>query len=181
MVSSDTESPNSSCSRMIRSQARQRTTPWIAGIGPSSTIRRRKALCMSSSLGGAPGEGIAIGATVRPLPLNRITQSQQRLGDPSDPTSLLLTRQPRRSTADQAPEAFALAPILRALRNPPNLTGRVVRPNRHRLAHGKHPSFANLESCHRQRFGNPPEVTQSEGWYKPVALGPEPLRDDGAT
>src|SRR3981189_449245 len=52
MVSSDTESPNSSCSRMIRSQARQRTTPWIAGIGPSSTIRRRKALCVSPSLGG---------------------------------------------------------------------------------------------------------------------------------
>ena len=37
-----------------------------------------------------------------------------------------------------------LRPILRALRKPPNLTGRVVRPNRHRLAHGKHPSFANL-------------------------------------
>jgi hypothetical protein len=30
-----TESPNSSRSRMTRSQARQRTTPWIAGIGPS--------------------------------------------------------------------------------------------------------------------------------------------------
>jgi hypothetical protein len=58
MVSSDTESPNSSCSRMIRSLARQRTTPWAAGIGPSSTILRRKALCMSSSLGGAPGEGM---------------------------------------------------------------------------------------------------------------------------
>jgi hypothetical protein len=38
------ETPNSSCSRMIKSQARQRTTPWIAGIGPSSTIRARKAL-----------------------------------------------------------------------------------------------------------------------------------------
>src|SRR4029077_6056753 len=31
--------------------ARQRTTPWTAGIGPSFTIRARKALCVSSSLG----------------------------------------------------------------------------------------------------------------------------------
>ena len=30
-------------------QARQRTTPWIAGIGPSSTIRARKALCSGLS------------------------------------------------------------------------------------------------------------------------------------
>src|SRR5262245_7354229 len=37
---------------MIRSHARQRTTPWIAGIGPSSTIRARKALCLELSLGG---------------------------------------------------------------------------------------------------------------------------------
>src|SRR5262245_26093744 len=43
---------------MIRSHARQRTTPWIAGIGPSSTIRARKALCPELSLGGTPGEGI---------------------------------------------------------------------------------------------------------------------------
>jgi hypothetical protein len=42
MVSSDTKMPNSSCSRMVRSQARHRTTPWTAGIGPSSTILGRK-------------------------------------------------------------------------------------------------------------------------------------------
>ncbi len=58
MVSSDTETPNSSCSRMIRSQARHRTTPWTAGIGPSSTMRARKARCVASSLGGTPGEGM---------------------------------------------------------------------------------------------------------------------------
>src|SRR5262249_43923052 len=43
---------------MIKSHARQRTTPWIAAIGPSSTIRARKALCIALSLGGIPGEGI---------------------------------------------------------------------------------------------------------------------------
>src|SRR5262245_16196011 len=73
-VSSDTESGNSSCSRMIRSQARQRTTPWIAGSGPSSTIRARKALCVSS-LAGVPGEGMLMRPS-GPFALNRITQSR---------------------------------------------------------------------------------------------------------
>src|SRR5215470_15520113 len=75
IVSSDTESPNSSCSRMIRSHARQRTTPWIAGIGPSSTILARKALCLELSLGGTPGEGILMRPSA-PCSLNRITQSR---------------------------------------------------------------------------------------------------------
>src|SRR5678815_5033484 len=48
--------PNSSCSRIIRSQARQRTTPWTAGIGPSSTRRARNTLCSLLSLPGAPGK-----------------------------------------------------------------------------------------------------------------------------
>ena len=51
MVSSGTESPNSSCSRMIRSQARHRTTPWAAGMGPSSTIRPKNAGCGLLSYG----------------------------------------------------------------------------------------------------------------------------------
>jgi hypothetical protein len=58
MVLSDTEMPNSSCSRMIRSQARHRTTPWTAGIGPSSTILARNARCVASSLRGTPGDGM---------------------------------------------------------------------------------------------------------------------------
>src|SRR3954471_14361958 len=45
---------------MIRSHARQRTTPWIAGIGPSSTSRARKALCASSSTGGQDRDGGAL-------------------------------------------------------------------------------------------------------------------------
>src|SRR5207245_10596967 len=67
--------PNSSCSHMIRSHARQRTTPWIAAIGPSSTIRARKALCIALSLGGIPGEGILMSPSA-PCSLNRITQSR---------------------------------------------------------------------------------------------------------
>ena len=38
---------------MIRSQALQRTTPSIAGIGPSSTRTARNALCSPVSLPGA--------------------------------------------------------------------------------------------------------------------------------
>ena len=50
--------PNSWWSRMIRSQALQRTTPSIAGIGPSSTRRARNALCSFVSLPGAPGDAL---------------------------------------------------------------------------------------------------------------------------
>ena len=67
--------PNSSCSRMIRSQARQRTTPSTAGIGPSSTRRVRNALCSSVSLPGAPGEDLLTRPS-GPCALNRITQSR---------------------------------------------------------------------------------------------------------
>ena len=51
------------------------TNVVLLGIGPSSTIRRRKALCMSSSLGGAPGEGMLMRPS-GPCSLNRITQSR---------------------------------------------------------------------------------------------------------
>src|SRR5262249_5914356 len=49
--------------------------PWIAGIGPSSTMRARKALCLELSLGGTPGEGILMRPS-GPCSLNRITQSR---------------------------------------------------------------------------------------------------------
>ena len=107
MVSSDTESPNSSCSRMIRSQARQRTTPWIAGIGPSSASRRRKALCVSSSLGGAPGEGMLMRPS-GPCSLYRITQSRN-VWRSIPPIFAASSAKPRRAQP-QVPEAFALAP-----------------------------------------------------------------------
>ncbi len=52
--------------RMIRSQARHRTTPWIAGVGSSSTIRAGKARCVASSLGGTPRRG-NVDETIRSL------------------------------------------------------------------------------------------------------------------
>ena len=45
------------CSRMIRSQVPQRTTPWTAGIFHDAD---KKAPCSSSSLRGTPSEGMLI-------------------------------------------------------------------------------------------------------------------------
>src|SRR3954465_14365336 len=49
------ERRNSSQSHWIRSIKRQRTTPWMAGIGPASTRATKAARCASVSRGGAPG------------------------------------------------------------------------------------------------------------------------------
>jgi hypothetical protein len=43
---------NSSQIHWIRSINRQRTTPWIAGIGPASTRATKAARCASVSLDG---------------------------------------------------------------------------------------------------------------------------------
>ena len=67
--------PNSWWSRMIKSQALQRTTPSSAGIGPSSTRRARNALCSFVSLPGAPGDTLLMRPS-GPYSLNRITQSR---------------------------------------------------------------------------------------------------------
>src|SRR3954469_1243153 len=142
MVSSDTESPNSSCSRMIRSLARQRTTPWTAGIGPSSTIRREKGFVHVVEFG-RRARRRNVDETVRPLLVEPDYPVTQRLAIHPAEVRCFFTRNPvQHRRKRQKPSR--LRPILRALRKPPNLTGRVVRPNRHRLAHGKHPSFANL-------------------------------------
>ena len=65
-------------------------------------------------------------------------------------------------TAAKRQKPSRLRPILRASRKPPNLTGRIVRPNRHCLAHGKQPSVCHLESRHR-RFGNLEGSVRSRG------------------
>jgi hypothetical protein len=67
--------PNSWWSRMIKSQALQRTTPSIAGIEPSSTRPARNALCSPVSLSGAPGDDLLMRPS-DPCSLNRITQSR---------------------------------------------------------------------------------------------------------
>jgi hypothetical protein len=54
-VVSSGEMPNSSHIQSARSLQRQRTTSWIAGIGPLSTISARAWRWPSLSLGALPG------------------------------------------------------------------------------------------------------------------------------
>ena len=74
-VVSSTEMRNSSNIQCARSFRRQRTTPWIAGIGPLSTSRASACRCLSLSLVGLP---VAL-PSIRPsgpLALKRRTQSR---------------------------------------------------------------------------------------------------------
>jgi hypothetical protein len=99
-----------------------------------------------------------VDATVRPLLVEPDHPATQR-GDPS------LHAKPRRARP-QVPGAFD---PLRAFGKPPNLTGRIVRPNRHRLARGKHPSVCHLESRHR-RLGIPRGPPNRRVGIRPLAL-----------
>ena len=142
MVSSDTEMPNSSCTRMIRSQARHRTTPWTAGIGHSSTIGKKR-----------PVRGIELGRnarrrnvdeTVRSLIIEPVHPVPQRL--PIHPADLCRIG-PRGSFEHRRnrQQPSRLRDVLRLFCKPAHLAGRVVRPHRNSLAHGN-PLGCHLES-----------------------------------
>jgi len=117
------------------------------GIGPSFTIRARKARCLSSSLGGTPGEGMLM-RPAGPCSLKRITQSRS-VWRSIPPILAASSREAPSSTAANRQQPARLRDILRALRKPANLAGRIVRPHRNRLAHGKHPPFATLNHAAR--------------------------------
>ena len=53
-----TETRNSSQTHIAKSFSRQRTTPWIAGIGPLSTIAARASRWAVFSLPGWPGASV---------------------------------------------------------------------------------------------------------------------------
>ena len=126
---------------MIRSLARQRTTPWTAGIGLVHDPAEKGFVHVVEL--GRRARRRNVDETVRPLPLNRITQSRN-VWRSIPPSFAASSRETPSRTAASARSLRACAPSFAHFAKPPNLTGRVVRPNRHRLAHGKHPSFANL-------------------------------------
>jgi hypothetical protein len=74
-VVSSSEMPNSSHIHCDRSFNRQRTTPWIAGIGPLSTMPANARSWSSSSLKGLPSALPSINPS-GPRALNRKTQSR---------------------------------------------------------------------------------------------------------
>ena len=127
---------------------------------------------MSSSLGGAPGEGMLI-EPVRPLLVVSDHPVPQCLAvHPADLRRFLPRSPVEYGRKRQKPSR--LRSILCASRKPPNLTGRIVRPNRHCLAHGKHPPFAIFESL-RSRFVNPPESQALSGFINSKEKGPNVL------
>jgi hypothetical protein len=71
----ETDTRNSSHSHWQRSISRQRTTPWMAGVGPSSTAAASAARCVSLSRDGWPGALRSISPPGPPA-LNRSTQSR---------------------------------------------------------------------------------------------------------
>src|SRR5665647_1584398 len=74
-VVSSSEIPNASKIHWARSLRRHRTTPWIAGIGPLSTILATAWRCASLSLQGLPGALPSMRPS-GPRALNRTTQSR---------------------------------------------------------------------------------------------------------
>src|SRR3954454_10209243 len=78
------EMRNSSQSHAIRSTKRQRTTPWMAGMGPCSMMACRAARCASVSFEGWPG-GLRLQA-LGPMGVELSHPAPHDLdGDPADP------------------------------------------------------------------------------------------------
>lgn len=91
-VVSSSETENSSDSHCTRSINRQRTTPWIAGIGPASTISLSARRCFLLNLGVGPGALMLISPS-GPWLLNRNTQSRM-LYSVTPPGSAASLREP---------------------------------------------------------------------------------------
>ena len=90
-VVSSTEMRNSSNIQCARSFRRQRTTPWIAGIGPLSTSRASACRCLSIELGRLACR-LAVNQTIRPLGVeteNPVTDHLEP--DSTDPRRLRAT------------------------------------------------------------------------------------------
>jgi hypothetical protein len=76
----------------VRSFKRQRTTPWIAGIGPRSTMFTKAWRWLSFSLQVFPG-ALPLIKPSGPRALNRTTQSRM-VCNPTPPIRAALVREP---------------------------------------------------------------------------------------
>ena len=86
--------------------------------------------------------------TVRPLLVEADHPVPQRLAIHPADLRCVLPRGPIEHSRDRQ-QPSRLRGILRPLRKLANLAGRIVRPHRNRLAHGKHPPFATLNHAAR--------------------------------
>src|SRR3954447_2421762 len=142
------ERRNSSQSHWIRSIKRQRTTPWMAGIGPASTRATKAARCASVSRGGAPGALRSPSVEAQhPIAhdLQRHAADLSRLG----PGGPIIDRR-------QSQKAAGLIGIPRALRQSAELGGIKVRAERDGNSHGDLQTGDRLRESYLCPPGNPP-------------------------
>ena len=150
------ENANSSYSRMIRSQARQRTTPWIAGVGPSSTIWARNALCSSSTWRSAWGSNVYQASG--PCSLKRITQSRS-VWRSIPPVSLPLPRCSVEDRSDRQNDVPAPRP-LSVFGQTANFGARIVCFHCNRSTHDKPPSVCQVENHFASDLEIPEKLAQ---------------------
>src|SRR5262245_29578118 len=127
---------------MIRSHARQRTTPWIAGIGALLYDAGEKGLMNSVELGRHPRRR-NIDETVRSLLVEPDHPVPQRLTIHAANLCRLFPRGPLEHGRNRQ-QPSRLRSVFRSLGKPANLAGGIVRPHRNSMAHGKPPQFATL-------------------------------------
>src|SRR3954453_23798359 len=148
------ERRNSSQSHWIRSIKRQRTTPWMAGIGPASTRATKAARCASVSRGGAPGcpagpEALRSPSVEAQHPiahdLQRHAADLSRLG----PGGPIIDRR-------ESQKAAGLIGIPRALRQSAELGGIKVTAERDGNSHGDLQTGDRLRESYLCPPGNPP-------------------------
>src|SRR3954463_7886945 len=148
------ERRNSSQSHWIRSIKRQRTTPWMAGIGPASTRATKAARCASVNRGGAPWCPAGPKALRSPgveaqhpiaHDLQRHAADLSRLG----PGGPIIDRR-------QSQKAAGLIGIPRALRQSTELGGIKVRAERDGNSHGDLQTGDRLRESYLCPPGNPP-------------------------
>src|ERR1700736_4631886 len=139
--------PNSSYSRITRSPARQRTPPWIAGIGPFLHQAGEKRLVLFAQLARRARRRF-VDQPVWPL----IVEPDHPVSQGLPIHAAVLRRLFPRGTVEHCcnrKEPARLSGVPYPRRQTTKLLARKVRPHRNRSPHGKRPSVCHLESCCR--------------------------------
>ncbi len=179
-VVSLSEMPNSSQIQCARSASRHRTTSWMAGIGPRSTISARARRRASSSLGLLPG-ALPSSSPAGPRALKRSTQSRT-VCRPTPPTRAASVREPpsRISASARSRRACAASfvPLARSARGGMD---RRLPKRRGTLAEAARVGLRRLAARGR-RMGHPPSPRrQARSNRRTVAERPDhrPWPDSG--
>src|SRR3954454_3613086 len=159
---------NSSQSHWMRSIRRQRTTPWMAGMGPCSTMACRAARCASVSFEGWPG-GLRLIKPAGPWALNFTTQSR---------TICTVTPPSRAAAVRVAPHRSRPGPTGAALAGRPWSRGRSRAAHGHQSLSGAEPAWrtslvrhleSDLPQTHQTQPSHPLRDLVQESVYADVA------------